>query len=137
MSEVVRESLRNSNTAMDILNRAVQTYLHRYLLLALKSGHSFEFDFPWIVYVNEQPADVRLIIKNSKVSLSFERDNVKLYETEEYDNLPAFTRLYNEYGFDSDTLMRTKVDSMLDEMVEAGFDRKINPDNIRRASSFF
>jgi len=78
-----------------------------------------------------------MMIKNNKVSLSFERDDISLYETEEYDNLEAFTRLYNEYGFDSDTLVRAKVGSMLDEMVEAGFDRKINPDDIRRSSSFY
>jgi len=137
MSEVVRESLRNSNTTMDILNRSAQAYIHRYLLLALKSGHSFEFDFPWVANVNGQRADIRLIVKNNKVSLSFERDDISLYETEEYDNLEAFTRLYNEYGFDSDTLVRAKVGSMLDEMVEAGFDRKINPDDIRRSSSFY
>jgi hypothetical protein len=137
MSEVVRESLRNSNTAMDILNRVAKTYIHRYLLLALKSGRSFVFDFPWVAYVNGQRADVRMRIRNNKVSLSFERDNTTVYETEEYDNLHAFSRLYKEYAFDSDTLLRTKVGSMLDKMVEAGFDRKINPDDIRSSSSFF
>jgi hypothetical protein len=137
MSEVVRESLRNSNTAMDILNRTTRTYIHRYLLLALKSGRTYVFDFPWITYVNGQRADVLMRIKHNKVSLSFERDNIKLYETEEYGNLQAFARLYKEYGFDGDTLVRTKVSPMLDKMVGAGFDRKINPDDIRNPSSFF
>ena len=137
MSQVLREALRNSNTAMEILNRTARSYIHYYLLLALKSGHSFDFDFPWFAYVNGQRADVRMRIKSNKVSLSFERDNVKLFETEEYANLHAFNRLYKEYGFDSETLVRTKISSMLDRMVEAGFDRKINPDEIRSASSFF
>ena len=135
MSEVVREALRNSNTAMEILNRTARSYIHSYLLLALKSGHSFEFDFPWFAYVNGQRADIRMKIASSKVSLSFEKDNVKLFETEEYSNLHAFNRLYNEYGFDSETLVRTKVGSMLDKMVGAGFDRKINPDEVRNFSS--
>jgi hypothetical protein len=137
MSEVVREALRNSNTAMEILNRTARSYIHCYLLLALKSGHSFEFDLPWFAYVNGQRADVRMRIKSNKVSLSFERDNVKLFETEQYSKLHAFARLYKEYGFDSETLVRAKVGSMLEKMVLAGFDRKINPDEIRSSSSFF
>ena len=135
MSEVVREALRNSNTAMEILNRTARSYIHSYLLLALKSGHSFEFDFPWFAYVNGQRADIRMKIGNGKVSLSFQRDNVKLFETEECSKLHAFTRLYNEYGFDSETLVRTKVGSMLDKMVCAGFDRKISPDEVRNFSN--
>ena len=74
-------------------------------------------------------------IASGKVSLSFEKDNVKLFETEEYSNLHAFNRLYNEYGFDSETLVRTKVGSMLDKMVGAGFDRKISPDEVRNFSN--
>lgn len=137
MSEVVRESLRNSNTAMDILNRTAKNYIHLYLLLALKSGHDFVFDFPWVAYVNGQRADVSMRIKKNKVSLYFEMGSGRVYETEELDNMQAFMKMFKEYGFDSETLVRTRVDSMLNRMVRAGFDRKINPDDVRTRSSFF
>ena len=116
MSEVVKESLRNSNTAMGILDRTTKTYIRHYLLLALKSGRSFVFDFPWVAYVNGRSVDVRMKIRNSKVSLDFEIEGRKVYETDELDNMPAFIRLYNEYGFDGESIVRRKVDSMLDKM---------------------
>ena len=87
--------------------------------------------------MNGQRADVSMRIKNNKVSLYFDIDSRRIYETEELDNMQAFTKMYKEYGFDSETLVRTKVDSMLNKMAEAGFDRKMNPDDLRSSSSFF